>query len=47
LLHLLTAVPGTKRPFYGCRRMSVHGGKAVVPRNSDMSGLFLLRCTVL
>ena len=21
---------GTKRPFYACRRMSVHGGKAVV-----------------
>src|SRR5262245_29076191 len=28
--------PRTKRPFYACRRMSVHGRKAVVQRTSPL-----------
>src|SRR5215831_9495061 len=31
---LPVAHSGTKRPFYACRRMSVHGGKVVVQRTS-------------
>jgi len=34
LLQLLTTGFGTNRPFYAYRRMSVHGGKAVVQRTS-------------